>query len=175
MKSKMKNNVKNTMKCNIYQFLFERFPVKRLQTYVMDNHFSACPRCQELSTLDNTMETGVITPDHTAPMDSMWPGIRQAIHTEAGDNTITLPRRRTPGSTHRTLKWALTAATLLVAVIFSPSVLPTRCGEPPVSPDAGGEQIIALNAATLDGQPAQTHTFNSTDAQMTMIWVEKTN
>jgi hypothetical protein len=154
------------MICKLYRLLFWMIPVKKWQSYIIESHFSTCRQCGETAAGDETIRPLVVSPRRAEKSGPLWPGVRRGILAQQRDNVRL--KKRLP-------RWQLAAAAV-VAVVVLMIPLKIRRG---MEDNAQRDQIdmnrpvgaITLRSATLGGKPAHSHVFNSTNPDMTMIYI----
>ncbi|MCP5105197.1 MAG: hypothetical protein GY950_17540 [bacterium] len=158
------------MICKFYRFMFWLIPLKRWQSFLVETHFDGCTKCGEPVDENKIIHELVISPRRADASASLWPGVRRGI----------LPRRQpAPAPVRRGWKRQWTGVVFALAVVAAllviPFVLQKETGKN-VSP---GKQInrlnsnISIRSVKLEGKHAHSYVFNSTDPEMTMVWVER--
>lgn len=154
------------MFCKLYQVLFWMIPFKKWQSYIIERHFSTCPRCREMTVEEDTIRPMVVSPQRAEETGPLWQVVRRGIQVELRENV----RYKKPLP-----HWRLAAAVVFIAlVLILPFTFRSRTGGTmpgsPVEAKKPARTVIILSAA-LTGQPAHSYVFQSKSPEMTMIWV----
>jgi hypothetical protein len=127
-------------------------------------HIRRCGRCRErIERLngENSRLTLLLQPEQEAP--DLSQSIMDQI-TSAREGTAHPERSRSRMSA----AWILVAAAFILVALFLFSPFQSR------NPGSfKGEREVLVQTATVDGRTVQTHVFESGDADITFIWLEK--
>jgi hypothetical protein len=144
--------------CKFYNLLYRLFPVRRIQAWVIDRHFSRCPHCslneQEAIRLDSLVRRAY-APNKNDSL--LWPGVRSRMKEALSAG----PRRRSSLKSLRfpAWRWAAAGMALLFVLGLSLLVLPP----PEHSGPAGDRQQsrVKINYARIKGKNAKTHVYQT--------------
>ncbi len=165
--------------CKIIRTLAQLLPIKRLQALLIESHQSRCPHCGEtgdLSRENDMYQSLFISPQQASTEPSLWSGVREGIQSQDSQpQVISLNRPR-----HRAVRgWQWAAAAMLVIAVLAVPVLVKRKNPVTANPNHAPAnkttvaQYITVRSVTYGGQTARTHVFNSTEPEITMVWIEK--
>ena len=119
--------------CKFYNLLYRLLPVRRIQAWVIDRHFSRCPHCS-MNTGEETLLDSLVRRAYAPNKDDslLWPGVRSRmdkVRSTGPSHRSPLQFLRFPG-----WRWATAGLALLCALGINLLVLhpPKYPGRPPI-------------------------------------------
>lgn len=157
------------LRCRTVKALFDVIPIGPWRAYLIRSHIDACPACQArlLGLEESRLRLiGAVAPDE-------WAGLRRRLRDRISAETAeTVPRAR-PRSA-RFLRWAPSAA--MVLVLAATGVWLIREGGKGVRVPAGPcpADRFELDYIRVGGRPAGAYIYHPQDADIIIVWAEKT-
>jgi anti-sigma-K factor RskA len=146
--------------CSAIKFIFNLFPIKRLQYFLLQRHLLRCSECK--SSLIDKEEARAVTyqKENIRIREDFWQKFDQRLKADEKEKKVSL----LPG-----WKWAIgTTAFFALAVVlyfaFTPLLLRKKTNL---------AAKLQINYINLYEEPAQAFIFQTQDAKRTFIWVEK--
>jgi hypothetical protein len=149
--------------CKLFEFLFDVFPLKKWQSFLILRHMQDCPRCQEkLAGRDEVFDL-MIREDHVLDDSAVWAGFESKLKSERRrDRPVRSPR----------WKWAygIVAAFVIVAGVFVVSNISQWSNGHAV--EIAGDHF-QINYLRIEGKPAQAFLFKPQGTDMILVWAQK--
>jgi hypothetical protein len=154
------------IRCKFIHFLFNAFPVKFFQGFLVKRHFEKCPSClEELVELEEAQaifDRGVEANERIP----LWPGIQAGI---CGDKR----KKAIPRFLFR-WKWAFSAACLILVIAVGYWSI-DQAGEQETAFRAMTEDQIQINYINIEEKPAGAFVvYQSQDSETIYIYADRT-
>jgi hypothetical protein len=165
------------MRCFFYRLLYKAVPVKKLQAFFIERHFSDCAKCRELFFDDESFKSIGITPEKIKVPAELWRNINKRIeeieqpkHLERiADQT-----ERIKDSFFRSLRWKWAAATvvilLLLLLVIHPWKSKMNINDKPIMVC---NQEIIIQSVKVENQPAKVVYFQPGSKNRLIVWIKK--
>lgn len=100
--------------CRLYKFLYEFFPFKRIQSFLIKKHFSVCSHCQQELETDKKFKEIFDDTVRVKEENSLWPEIKPKLY--APEKRILEEKRKYGFSLIRKWVWAMAGLALAIMV-----------------------------------------------------------
>ncbi|MBU4203209.1 MAG: hypothetical protein KKD59_04570 [Acidobacteria bacterium] len=144
--------------CKFYNLLYRLLPVRRIQAWVIDRHFSRCPLCG-LNEKEGIRLDGLVRRAF-APHKSdslLWPGVRSRMD----KIRFVGPSHRFPLKSFRFPAWRWAAAGLALLFILGLNQLVFHPPEHSGPAADGQHSRVKINYAKIKGKNAKTHVYQT--------------
>ena len=153
--------------CRILELLYEAFPVRPWQGFLLRVHMDHCPACQAKLARRDEARRALHRAEDFAAGANLWPTLRRRLE----DRPAPLPARPVLGAL--ALRAAASAGLLVAAaglsVLFWRGFKVEQAGPTP----ATTRGKFSVDYVRIGGRPADSYVFQSKEAKMTLIWASK--
>ncbi len=153
--------------CRILELLYEAFPVRPWQGFLLRVHMDRCPACQAKLARRDEARLALHRAEDFAGGADLWPALRRRLETPPAP----MPLRPRFGTF--ALRAAASAGLLLAAaglsVLFWRGFKVEQAGPMPVT----DEGKFSVDYVRIAGRPADSYVFQAREAKMTLIWAAK--
>ena len=162
-------------KCKLYKFLFRVLPLNTWQVWLMDKHFSICPRCREEVETDERVRQLLVSLEDSDALSSVWPRLQGKIQEEETVKPVSKTKKGL--SIFHKWQWAAVGVALLLMIILLPFSL--NFDKKPIDTSGSGEveekvdEQVVVESVKIDSHAAKIYFFNSKDPNKLIVWVKK--
>lgn len=147
-------------KCKLYELLFDLFPVKVWQNFLIQGHFDGCSSCQKKLVQMKSVQSVLLSPEEIKHKLDFWPEFTRAAKEERREDKLNWPRH-----------WRLVYGTVgLIAVIIAGAWFMFVAKQERVSEIS---ESFKINYIRIEGRPARAYLFQPMDSDMIFVWAEK--
>lgn len=147
-------------KCKLYEILFNLFPVKSWQDFIIRHHFDGCPSCQKRLALVDEVRSVLLATDKIKNIEDFWPEFTRSVKEGTKKEKFILrPLQR----------WAYGAVALIAVIIagawFMFIAKPAGVSDFP--------ERFKINYIRIEDKPARAYLFQPKDSNTIFVWAEK--
>ena len=156
-------------------------PIKKWQSFCINRHFSACPRCREGFFAADSLGPIGITPDKVKVPPDLWWNINKRIeeiqhphHPGLVENKAKIKKKIKwrPGDI---FNWKWAAATVVILILLVPFIILRKGAN-----NTGSEKLIVvedreiiIQSIKVENQPAKVVYFQPGSKNRLIVWVKK--
>lgn len=156
------------LRCKTVGFLFDALPIGVWRAFLIRRHVDACPECQKkLLSLEESRAL-LVGPIDSDECSGLKLRLRSLTANAAADR---VPAGH--GQSAKFLRWAPSAAMLLVLAVTGFWLLLDRSREIPISERTRPTDRFELDYIRVDGQPAGAYIYQPQGAEIIIVWAEK--
>ena len=157
------------LRCKTVEFLFDALPIDAWRAVLLRRHWDRCPACQ--AKLLGREESRRLLAG--APDPEEWSGFRRRLRKRIAAGTA-VPIRSPRGRSERLLRWAPSAAMLLVLAMTGVWLARENGKRPAIPEKPRAAQRFELDYLRIDGQPAGAYIYRPQGSGIIIVWAEKT-
>jgi hypothetical protein len=168
--------MKSNIKCTIYKLLFRVVPLDNWRVFLMERHFFDCPLCKEELLQEEEIKPLVVSLNDAGTLPQAWPSLQRKLEkgepVPAAQTVIDL--QRSISKRRRRLVYAVSAAIVLLVLIFAPSgdeIHILNRSESGGEPNRKTEQIV-VRSVKIGSKDARYFIFHSKDPDKLIVWTE---
>jgi hypothetical protein len=68
--------------CRLYKLLYKLFPIKSIQSFLIEKHFSVCSSCQKETEVESQIKNVLAAPSWIEKEENIWPQIREKLYSQ---------------------------------------------------------------------------------------------
>jgi hypothetical protein len=153
------------IRCKLINLLFNVFPFKALQGFLIKNHFEKCPDCSKLLAGIEEARPLFFHEDEAEKGANIWPGLRTKI--------CEVEETRVKPSFWLRWRWALGAACLSGFILVGFWFV-QRPVDVAMTVQTGPDENLQINFIKVAEKPAGAIVYEPKDSDMIIVWAERT-
>jgi hypothetical protein len=157
------------LRCKTVELLFDALPIDAWRAFLLRRHLDRCPACQ--AKLVGVAESRRLLAGPPSPDE--WAGLRSRLRARTAAEPAGRARAAGRGRSGRFLRWAPSAAMLLVLAATG-IWLAREGGRRPVVPEgSGARDRFELDYIRIGGREAGAYIYQPQGSDIIIVWAEK--